>query len=462
MPQTQTLDLADAAHLLRRASFGGTASDLKKLTRLSREQAAARLLSRGGGRARGPRKSGRSRDDLERLQRWWLRRMLKRKSGLREKMVLFWHDHFPSSYGVGLGLAELSIQNATFRRFGLESFRDLVYEVTRDPAMLAFLDGRQNRAGAPNENYARELMELFTLGPTDVNGVENYTQQDVVEMARALTGFRVEGSRQRVYVDPASFDAGTKVIFEGRPFEARGPLGVESPEGDRFPPGQNVIDILFTHRDSDGRPTLARFIARKLWEWFAYPDPSLEVVDELADAFERNDYAIGDLLFAIFTHEEFYSERARSSTAKTPVDFVLQTMRALGVRTRLEPVPAALKLMGMELFDPPGVEGWNHGEAWLSTSHYLARLEFADAVAHGRDRKTYLFRPERLWDPAATHDEIVDDLLARLHVAVPPATRDALITYLGSNPVLTDDEWFEQKYLGLLVLLLTLPEYQVH
>jgi uncharacterized protein (DUF1800 family) len=330
--------------------------------------------------------------------------------------------------------------------------------------MLDYLDGGRNRVGAPNENYARELMELFTLGPVDVNGVENYTQRDVTEMARALTGFGYIDDRNRVIgLRLWAFDDGDKVLFEGMPYEMTGNLGVESADGEPFPPSLNVIDALFAHRDSDGRPTLARFICRKLWEWFAYTDPDLTLVDELADVFVASGYHIGSLVSAILTHDEFYSTQAMQSTPKMPVDFALQALEGLDVKTRYKELPNALEAMGMELFNPPSVNGWNHGVAWLSSSSYLARFEFAQDVAAGRKRDEYQLKPQKLIDRrATTAAEHVDSLLARLGVTVPPASRQALIDYLEGGSQLGEDDWIEIKYRGLLVLLLTLPEFQVH
>jgi uncharacterized protein (DUF1800 family) len=307
-------------------------------------------------------------------------------------------------------------------------------------------------------------MELFTLGPVDVNGVPNYTQQDVVELARSLTGFRVafRGAKRTTYVAPGSFDDGDKLLFEGTSFMAQGKLGVEAEDGTPFPPERNVIDILFEHRDSDGRPTIARFVSRKLWESFAYPNPDLVLVDELADVFVASNYVISDLLTAILTHDEFYSARARSAVVRDPVEFVRGTMVALGVRSNMKEVPGVLRDMGMELFNPPGVEGWNQGDTWLSSSRYLARLHFAQDIASSRTaRDGYRFQPEKLLDrQSTTSSEIVEDLLRRLQVTVPLGTYQTLVTYLG-NADLDDENWVEQKLRGLFVLLLSLPEFQV-
>jgi uncharacterized protein (DUF1800 family) len=396
------------------------------------------------------------------LQSWWLRRMMSARYALQEKMVLFWHDHFPSAISVVGRLDAVAEQHAMFRMYGLGSFRTLVHQVTRDRAMLDFLDGRRSKAGEVNENYARELMELFTLGPIDEDGVPNYTQDDVVELARALTGFSWDwkDKKQTVYLDPSRFDDGPKQLFTGRPHAMAGMLGVEHADGAPFAPSANVLDALFEHRDSQGRPTLARFLVRKLWAWFATPEVEDALVDELSDAFVASGYDIGALLRALLTHDAFYSDEARSSTTKMPVEFVLQAALALGAKPKLKEIWRSLRDMGMELLDPPGVEGWQHGAAWVATSRYLARLQLAQSLASGRGGKDlFRFKPKLPKDASVAG--LVDDALARLGLEVSEATRQQLIAHLGEGE-LGSQAWYEMKYRGLFVLLLSLPEFQVH
>ncbi len=457
------LNQRDVLHLLRRAAFCADKTDLEQLPGQTRRRAVEDLLDAEPSPAVGPSGDGRRRSDLETLQRWWLRRMLSREWRLHEKMVLFWHDHFPSSYDVGVRIDDLARQNATFRMYGLGPFRDLLHQVTRDPAMLRFLDGAISSKDAPNENYGRELMELFTLGPTDVRGFPNYTQDDVVAMARSLAGFRILREEGRSIVAHNHWDNGIKRLFADRQFETVGQLGVETPEGEQFPPDRNVIDLLFTHRDTSGRPTLAHFISRKLWAWFAYPDPDLGLVDELADAFVDSGYMIRDLVFAILTHDEFYSERARRSSAKNPVEFVLQAIWDLGVGTLMETLPRAMRRMGMELFNPPGVQGWTGGEAWLTTSQYLARVEFAEDLAVGTDGiVSYRFDPIRYFgETATTAAQVVDSLAARFELTLPDTTRRVLIDSVDEED-LGSNAWYERDFRRLVALFLTLPEFQVH
>jgi uncharacterized protein (DUF1800 family) len=388
--------------------------------------------------------------------------MMSRRYGLQEKMVLFWHNHIPTSISVISRLDALAEQLAKYRMYGLGSFRELVYQVTRDRAMLDFLDGRRSKVGEVNENYARELMELFTLGPVDDDGVPNYTQDDVVEMARALTGFTWDwkDKKQTVYLSSSRFDDGQKLLFAGRSNAMAGMLGVEHADGAPFAPATNVLDALFSHRDSQGRPTLARFLVRKLWAWFATPDAEDTLVDELSDVFVASDYDIGALLQALLTHDAFYGEEARSSTTKMPVEFVVQASLALGAKPKLKEMWRSLREMGMELLDPPGVEGWQHGAAWVATSRYLARLQLAQSLASGRSGKD-LFRFKPKLPKEASVSGLVDDALGRLALEVSEATRQQLIAHLGEGE-LGSEEWYEMKYRGLFALLLSLPEFQVH
>jgi uncharacterized protein (DUF1800 family) len=471
MPVTDPLTPDDVFHLLRRAAFGPTKKDLAQLPGKSRASAVDQLLPSKSRSKAPPKRKEDSRDDLRVIQQWWLKQMRSNKWRAAEKLVLFWHDHFPSSYDVVRSLGNLGSQNATFRRHALGNFRNLVFDVTRDGAMLEYLDGFRNQKSSPNENYGREVMELFVLGVKDLAGNDNYTQDDVEQMARCCTGFVAETKQKknrtvltgRILIAPNRFDDGSKTLFAGTPYEVTGNLGIENADGLPFPTALNAIDVLFSHTDTDGRPTAARFIAKKLWEWYAYPDPPVGLIDELADVFVAANYEIRPLVYAILTHDEFYTDQAKRSTAKTPVDFTLQAIEALEAKTKLTELPDFVRFMGMDLFNPPSVNGWNHSEAWLSTSRFLERFEFSQELAAGRDKKIFKVIPKKLMDPSvASTDQMVDGLLERVGVTVPDTTRQALIDYLDGGQGLLDEEWMETKFRGVFVLLLTLPEFQVH
>ncbi|MFP6663190.1 MAG: DUF1800 domain-containing protein [Deltaproteobacteria bacterium] len=458
-----TWDEKNAAHLLTRAGFGGKPREVTRYARRGQVWCIADLLARKPSKAKGPGRSERDRDQALKLATWWAKRMSTQTARrLDEKMALFWHDHFATQYSVVKNVKRMALQNRVFREFGRGSFHTLCHQVTRDPAMLVFLDNMDNRKGKINENFGRELMELFVLGVTDINGAPNYTQSDVEEISRALTGFRI--AKDKGVMKAGRFDADPKTLFPGTSFAASGNLGVEQADGTLFPPATNVLDILLSHRDSDGELTAARFLGRKLWEYFAYPNPDKALVDELTTDFIAGGFVIGDLLRSIFLHDEFYSAAAKSSTVRNPVEFAIAAIRALEARGNMKELPLQLDNMGMRLFDPPSVNGWNQGLPWLSSGQFLARLEFAQKCASGRS-STLKMSP-RKWIPknASTADEVVDSLLARLQIqhAVPAAARQALVDYFAGATDFKDEEVLEKKVRGAVALALQLPEFQIH
>src|SRR5581483_1578772 len=264
-----TLDYAMAAHLYRRAGFGGSEDQINALVGLDAGAAADRFLTFKISRAKP---TGR---DSEHVVRSWLKRMLT-KPPLQEKMTLFWHGHFANSIEKVDDYKLMNVQNGLFRSFATGNFKALVRAVTKDPSMLVYLDGENNEQGNPNENYARELMELFTLGIVDDAGVPNYSQDDVHELARALTGYVID--RTKGALDPSRHDEGDDKTVMG----VTGNLGVEN-----VAPADDAIEIIFAHMDTrpPQQPRVARFLARKLARFFGPAQPSDALVDAMADAF---------------------------------------------------------------------------------------------------------------------------------------------------------------------------------
>ncbi|MEO2169611.1 MAG: DUF1800 domain-containing protein [bacterium] len=456
-------DNETAAHLLTRAGFGGKPKEVLRYAKRGQIWCVADLLARKPSKAKGPGKSEKNRDQALKLAGWWAKRM-SAQSGRRldEKMALFWHDHFATQYSVVKNVKRMALQNRVFREFGRGSFHTLCHQVTRDPAMLVFLDNKDNREGNINENFGRELMELFVLGVNDLNGVENYTQTDVEEISRALTGFRI--ANDKGVLKGARFDDSSKTLFSGMSFEASGNLGVEEPDGTLFPPATNVIDILLSHRDSDGELTVPRFLGRKLWEYFAYPNPDKALVDEITADFITGGFIISDLLRSIFLHDEFYSDEARSSTVRNPVEFAIAAIRALEARGNMKELPIQLDNMGMTLFEPPSVNGWSPGLSWLSSGQFLARLEFAQECASGRTSTLKIIPKKLVPKGATTADEVVDALLARLQIqqAVPTDARQALVDYFEGMTDFNDTTVLEKKIRGAIALALQYPEFNIH
>jgi uncharacterized protein (DUF1800 family) len=510
MPKFQgVLGDDNAVHLLRRAGFGPKGGEWKRFAKKTADEAFD-ILWKPAIRGKGPK------DDLNKHQRLGLKKMLSNRHRMREKLALFWHDHFGVNIrDVGGGrttrVNRMRKHLRTLRQFGIGdpnvpgtgTFRELCLEMTRDQAMLNFLDGEDNRFPDDiNENYGRELMELFMLGVKDLNGNDNYSQTDVHEMSRCVTGFDDLSSSSHEEVGrfrSQFFDPGSKTIFAGNAAATTGNLGVRNDsDTDWLPAGQNVVDIALQHRDTDGEFTAARFIARKLWEFYAYPidpaavDPTddVDLIDELVTAVVDSgtgDFLVQDLLRKILTEERFYSERARSSSVKNPIEYALQAIRALKVQTKLDDLvqqgdddddtPGQLGDMQMNPFLPPSVSGWRNGIAWVATGPWLVRVQLAQDIASGRDPKRYKFKPQRIvnsinrTNPNAGPSEIVDAFLAELHLKVgtgaaeiPSTVKAELDAYLLPNTTISEytEDDIETKIRGLVVLLLTLPEFHIH
>ncbi|TMH58820.1 MAG: DUF1800 domain-containing protein, partial [Betaproteobacteria bacterium] len=297
------------------------------------------------------------REGLE-LRGWWVEEMIRTPSPLTERMTLFWHNHFVSGQQK-VKLAQLMYrQNVTLRANALGRFGDLLHAVARDPAMVIYLDNAQNRKGTPNENFAREVMELFTLGEG------HYGEQDIKEAARAFTGWSLDRDTGQFVFRRFIHDYGQKTVL--------GKTGNLD--------GDDVLDILLA------RPETAEFVMAKLWREFVSPDPDEKEVKRIAARFRDSRYDIKVALQALLTSDAFYAAENRGVLVKSPVDLVVGTLHQFGMRPG-EPVPFAVAAaaMGQNLFAPPNVKGWPGGEAWINTSTLLARKAFLDRLFRADD-----------------------------------------------------------------------------
>lgn len=346
-----------AAHLLRRAGFGGSASDVAQATSAGMPGAVEALLHPTVAEAEfpdypdvnvlyGPRGKGRAGTEW-----WWLDRMLRTRHPLVEKMVLFWHGHFATS--IAKVPAPLMAQQIDlFRLRGLGNFRSLLAAVSIDPAMSVWLDNRANSKAHPNENYAREVMELFALG------LGNYTETDIKEAARALTGWPYDRKTMTVRFVPRLHDDGQKT-FLGQ----TGNFNLT-----------DVVDIIVQ------QPVHQRFIARKLLEFFVYSDPEPELTEALAQSYALAGYDIAKTVGTILRSNVFYSTRAYRALPKSPIEFVIGLLRFTGAQTLPINVPDALRRMGQQPLAPPSVKGWDGGPTWINTNTLLARFNFVNAL----------------------------------------------------------------------------------
>lgn len=427
-------------HLLRRAGFGATGPELDRFEAMGYEAAVDSLLDFANvpdpieERLAG---LGLDLTKGEDLRRWWLVRMRYTTRPPQEKMVLFLHGLLTS--GIGKVQPPLMLQqNELFRARALGSYRDLLVEVSKDPAMLYWLDGHNSRRQRPNENYARELMELFTIG------IGNYNEDDVRQAARAFTGWIVPKDATTASFHPRAFDDGVKTFM--------GQTG-------RFN-GEQVIDVILARREA------AEHVAKRLWRFFAYPNPEPEVIGPLAGVLANSGYNLGAALRHIFLSAEFSSPRAYRSIIKSPVDLVIGSLRSLGLETDGKGLPGLVRQMGQDVFNPPNVAGWPGGPAWLNSSLWLYRANFATGISTRRkgEPDTVVDLAGVLGARAVTSPQALYDHLVRLLLdsRQDEGIRATLLAYMAAGE---GRPWsqlaVDRKGRGLLNLVLASPEYQL-
>jgi len=283
----------------------------------------------------------------------WLMKLLAEDRAPGMRLTVFWHGHFANALSKVRELPWMEQQQQSFLRLGEGPFLALAQAMLRDPAMLRFLDGDANRRGLPNENLGREFLELFTLG------VGSYTEHDVQEAARALTGRTVRRGAYRQ--EPLHHDPAPKEVL-----------------AHTLDDGDQLAAIAIAH------PACPRFLIRELWAFYVAPSLPAGVEEELATRWRAQDLDISWLLRTMLSSRAFYTQEAVASLVASPVDLVVRTIRALGARPQLEALEAAAAAMGQVLGEPPGVQGWAGGEAWIHTAAWLERTRFAEDVAQGR------------------------------------------------------------------------------
>jgi uncharacterized protein (DUF1800 family) len=379
-------DEGAAAHLLSRAGFGGTIEQIATVHAKGLDRAVhdlvepdasafepgapswaqprdlrsvcmqARAAKRDGDKAQLRRERRMEGDELLDLRRWWIGWMGATPAPLIEKMTLFWHGHFATSAEKVKDGYWMWRQNDTLRRHALGNFVTLTKEMSRDPAMMIYLDLPQSRREHPNENWARELMELFTIG------IGNYSEQDVRESARAFTGYRLNFATQQFWFARKEHDDGPKT-FLGR----RGNFS-----------GDDVIDILTK------QAACAQFIGKKLCRYFINDDPAPALVDAVAASLRAHNFEMKPVLREIFSSADFYAPANVRSQIKSPAQFLIHTCKVLGCELPAAPIAqGAMRQMGQLLFAPPNVKGWDGGKSWISTSTLLFRNNFANYLING-------------------------------------------------------------------------------
>jgi uncharacterized protein (DUF1800 family) len=436
------------AHLLRRAGFGATAEETAAYSQIGFDAAVQRLLdyqSVPNDQVDSQVAVMEGQLDMTRLpsiQAIWMYRILNTSRPLEEKMTLFWHNHFATAnFKVGNPQA-MYAQSALFRTNALGNFRDLLYGVSRDPAMLRWLDSNSNRKASPNENYARELMELFTMG------VGNYSEQDVRESARAFTGWFYDRNQGFVF-NRNQHDFAQKT-FLGR-----------TGEWD----GDNIVSIILD------QPVTAEFMARKFFSFFVYDNPTPSTVAHLADMFRGSGYSTKELMRAILTSPEFSSDEAYHSVVKSPIDYLVGTMKAIGIGEYSREAVGQVQRMGMALYNPPDVSGWDWGTDWIGAATLLERLNAANSFSTARgDNAKYGLDPAALVRKfgARNPQQIADGLLDMfVDGDVPQSVRDRIVAYMtrgysGAPEAFTQDAArVDRAVRGAAHLVMATPVYQM-
>ena len=476
------LTYADGAHLLRRAGFGGPPAEIESLASLGRQGAVDRLIDYeqiDTGKMDRALKAllplGRQGFLADYEQRWWFARMITTPRPFEEKMTLFWHNHFATSESKASFYTTMLYQILRLRQYALGRFDDLLLAVAQDPAMLTWLDGISNVAGRPNENFARELQELFTMGTIDaVTGEPNYSEQDVKEIARAFTGWGIADTgrlgfnpkkpgRYQFLIRDELHDSGSKTIY-GRTANFS---------------GEDVVGIIAARRST------ARFLVKKLFTFFVYPlSDSAEdksVIEKFADVYMSNDHSIRELVRAIFSSDEFFSDRARLALVKSPAELIAGALRILGVDYRDDgalllqrPMYYASWAMGMTLFQPPDVSGWKLNIGWINTATLLARYNFANTLITNRTQSPPEYGPAvsndtlKLYTKATAQDTVASFLNLLGPISVDSDTMDRLTRYLetdaggGPSPFVNDDATIDRKIRGLVHQIMCLPQFQLN
>ena len=464
-------DIALMAHLMRRAGFGAPYEELEARAAKGYEATVEELLHPEN------QPDGIDMDVLERYfaewqgmiaggPNYWAWRMINSKRLLEEKIALFWHGVLCTGSSKIQHAKQQQIEFDMFRNYGLGSFRDILLEISRDPGMIFYLDNCMSHKGAINENYGRELLELFSMG-VGMDGHPNYTEDDVKECARAFTGWTISTPIPRypygVYparfiYNPADHDDGVKTF-----------LG-ETGNWD----GEDIINIIVK------QPATARFIARHLYNFFVADEPQVpawptvpprdpDAITILMEAFRKSSYDIRSVLRVLFNSDFF--KQATFAKLKSPAEMVVSTVRVTGGHRfpSVEDIELALETgaMGQQLLDPPSVEGWHTGKEWINTATLMARVNFASRQFADVNKPGVRAIIERLraQGPTLSPEYLVDtclDLMGPLTVA--ESTRQELIAHAVTEGDLhfgIDDATAVARVRDMLQLIVSMREYQL-
>ncbi|HVA45646.1 MAG TPA: DUF1800 domain-containing protein [Pirellulales bacterium] len=426
-----------ASHLYRRAGFAARWAQLEEALAVGCQATVDRLLSGGPDTESFYHEAARSVESLlgsgnpQQLAAWWLYVLVHSPHPLRERLTLFWHGHFATSAAKVTDLRMMYAQNSLFRQHSLGRFGAMLDDVSKDPAMLVWLDATTNHKARPNENFAREVMELFCLG------IGNYSEHDVKEAARSFTGWELRQEKFRF--NRYQHDVGQKTVL--------GQTGAWT--------GDDVLRILL------GQPATGRFLARKLFRYFVSEtaEPPAALLEPLAAGLLQRDYDLGWLVRTVLGSNLFYSPYAVRQRVKGPVELAVGLLRSLEASVNTYALHEDLQKLGQGLFFPPNVKGWDGGTAWINSSTLVGRANLVWAIVSDDGRMKTRVVADRLAalagapQPAAKAARLEELLLA---CPLPDAVQVQLASIASAG-----DGGERQRLARLIHAVATLPEYQL-
>ena len=462
-------ELALMAHLFRRAGFGATRDELDEYVAQGYEAAVEQLLHPERAPVIDEDVLRRYHIDqnslmlIESSQAYWLYRIINTQRPLEEKMALFWHSLFATAYGKLNHAKAVVDQTNAFRRCGLGDFRTLLLELSRDPAMIFWLDNKDNHKDAPNENYGRELLELFSMG------IGNYTEDDVKACARAFTGWTIanaeymsiRASRDSIWPH-GRLDWQFQYLPEDHDETTKTFLGQTGPFN-----GEDVIDIICE------QPATAWFVASKLYGYFVSDTPREDSIQYLADKFVESKGNIREVMRSLFTSDFFRGDEARLAKVKSPTELVAGTARLAGSYQFPEwgivNLALDVSFMGQEILNPPTVEGWHTGREWIDTGNLVERvnsaaLEMGDVGRPGVQAALHRIRSKGESLPPEDFVDACLDAVGQFEVA--DSTRESLVNHARQEGMIEfsgrgAESCAESRVAEMLQLIVATREYQL-
>lgn len=424
-----TLTADDARHLMRRAGYGALDADVQALTGLSRAAAVDHVMN-VANRVDGTHVPGVENrwSERRRIAHWWVEQMTSSPSPISERLIYFWHSHFACSSDRVRDPRNMKDQHYFFRQYGLGGFQPLLEKTVFGPAMLIDLDNASNVAGDEQENFARELLELYTIG----NG--RFTEDEVISVARAWTGHNIEDhSKPPTYAFYADrHDKHDKTLF-----------GITKK--------WDAIDTIDELVNGVRRSWTADFLAWKLWREFG--DPSWwteDLITDLANVMMASNMSAVEVVRAIFMRDEFWAPERRFATVKQPLAWIVELQKRTGLRLSESHLDSRCSVLGQQLFLPPSVAGWGHNGAWLSAASLLARARVARDLASGvRDSGAFSGIADQT--PAAAADRVLN------FFGVPDASASTRTVvenwHIALGEETSSDSWFEREAFRVGALL---------